>query len=79
LKLSLVALTALPALTSALGLVTPLGFVLGVIPAAMLAVVLSFDRGKLLAGARLEFLTETHFILAGVIGLIWSLATAGAV
>ena len=79
LKLSLVALTALPALTSALGLVSPLGFVLGVIPAAMLAVVLSFDRGKLLAGARLEFLTETHFILAGIISLIWSLANAGAV
>jgi len=30
-----------------------------------------------LAGARLEFLIESHFLLAGVIGLVWSLVTTG--
>jgi len=77
LKLALVALVVLPALTSALGLTTSLGFCLVVIPAAMLGTVLFFEQGKLLAGARLEFLTETHFILAGVIGLFWALVTTG--
>jgi 4-hydroxy-3-methylbut-2-enyl diphosphate reductase len=77
LKISLVALVALPPLASALGLVTPLGYFLMIIPAVMLAVVLSFERGKLLAGARLEFLTESHFIAAGALGLVWALATTG--
>jgi hypothetical protein len=37
----------------------------------------AFEGGKLMAGARLEFLTESHFILAGVIGLVWSIITPG--
>jgi 4-hydroxy-3-methylbut-2-enyl diphosphate reductase len=77
LKVSLVALVALLPLASVMGLANPLGFLLVVVPAAMLVVVLSFERGKLLPGARLEFWTESHFILAGVIGLVWSLMTTG--
>lgn len=77
LKLSLVLLIVLPALTSALNLSTSLGYFLVIIPAAMLIVITSFERGKLMAGARLEFLTESHFILAGVIGFVWAVITIG--
>jgi 4-hydroxy-3-methylbut-2-enyl diphosphate reductase len=77
LKLSLVILIALPALTSSLGLSTGLGYWLMVIPAAMLTVIVAHERGGLLPGARLEFLAESHFILAGVIGVAWSLITTG--
>lgn len=76
LKISLVILVALPMLASAAGLVTSLGYFLVVIPIALLAVISAYQRGKLLSGARLEFLTESHFILAGLIGLFWSLTTA---
>ena len=77
LKLSLVLLIVLPVLTSALGLSTSLGYFLVIIPTAMLMVITSFERGKLMAGARLEFLTESHFILAGVIGFVWAVITIG--
>jgi len=77
LKVSLVMLIVLPILTSAMGLSTNLGYFLVVIPLAMLAVITAFEGGKLMAGARLEFLTESHFILAGVIGLVWSIVTTG--
>jgi 4-hydroxy-3-methylbut-2-enyl diphosphate reductase len=77
LKVSLMLLVALPALSSALGLSTNLGYFLVVIPIAMITVITSFERGKLMAGARLEFLIESHFILAGLIGVVWSIITTG--
>lgn len=77
LKISLVMLIMLPVLTSAIGLSTRLGYFLVVIPVAMLTVITSHERGKLMAGARLEFLTESHFILAGLIGIAWSIITTG--
>jgi 4-hydroxy-3-methylbut-2-enyl diphosphate reductase len=77
LKLSLVMLVILPALASALGLATRLGYLLVIIPLALMAVIFAYERGKLLPGARLEFLTESHFILAGVIGVVWSIITTG--
>ena len=75
LKVSLVALVALPVLAGALGLTTALGYFLAVIPVGMMAVVTFHEKGKLLTGARIEFLTESHFLLAGAIGLVWSLVT----
>ena len=77
LKVSLVMLIALPALSSALGLTTALGYFLTVIPMGMMAVITFHEKGKLLAGARIEFLTESHFLLAGLIGLVWALITTG--
>mgnify|MGYP000206367971 FL=1 len=77
LKISLVLLVALPALTSAIGLSTGLGFFLVIIPMALLTVIVAHERGKILPGARLEFLTESHFILAGFIGVVWSLVVTG--
>jgi len=77
LKVSLVILIVLPVLTSAVGLTTNLGYFLVVIPIAMLTVITSYERRKLMAGARLEFVTESHFILAGAIGIVWSIITTG--
>jgi 4-hydroxybenzoate polyprenyltransferase len=77
LKVTLMMLIALPVLTSALGLTSPLGYFLGIIPIGMMIVIALHERGKLLAGLRLEFLTESHFLLAGLIGLGWSLITTG--
>ena len=77
LKISLVLLTILPILTSAMGLSTPLGYFLVVIPVALITVITSHEQDKLMAGARLEFLIESHFILAGFIGIIWSVMTTG--
>ena len=77
LKISLVILIVWPVLTGAVGLSTTLGYFLAVIPIAMLAVITLYERGKIMPGARLEFLTESHFILAGVIGVVWSIITTG--
>jgi (E)-4-hydroxy-3-methyl-but-2-enyl pyrophosphate reductase len=77
LKVSLVMLIALPVLASAIGLTTALGYFLAVIPIGMMAVVIFHEKGKLLAGARIEFLTESHFLLAGLIGVVWSIITTG--
>ncbi len=77
LKISLVLLVALPAITSAIGLSTGLGFFLVIIPMALLTVIVAHEQGKILPGARLEFLAESHFILAGFIGFLWSLIVTG--
>ena len=77
LKISLVLLTILPLVTSALHLSTGLGYLLIIIPMVMMVVITSYERGKLTAGTRLEFLVESHFILTGAISIIWSLVTTG--
>ncbi len=47
---------------------------LSLCPAVMFAVLLAFERGLLLPGVRLEFLVESHLVLAGVLALGWRLA-----
>jgi len=32
------------------------------------------EQGHILPGTRLEFLIESHFVLAGIITIIWSIA-----
>lgn len=46
---------------------------LALCPAAMLAVLLAFEKGLILPGVRLEFLVESHLVLAGALALIWGL------
>jgi 4-hydroxy-3-methylbut-2-enyl diphosphate reductase len=43
-------------------------------PAAMLAVIFAFEKGLMLPGVRLEFLVESHLVLAGVLALLWDAA-----
>lgn len=46
---------------------------LALCPAAMFAVLLAFEKGLMLPGVRLEFLVESHLVLAGVLALAWGL------
>jgi 4-hydroxy-3-methylbut-2-enyl diphosphate reductase len=43
-------------------------------PAVMLAVIFAFEKGLMLPGVRLEFLVESHLVLAGVLALLWDAA-----
>jgi 4-hydroxy-3-methylbut-2-enyl diphosphate reductase len=52
--------------------VPALGFVLTLCPVFILMVILAYRKGLLLPGIRLEFLVETHFILAGLLTFIWT-------
>jgi 4-hydroxy-3-methylbut-2-enyl diphosphate reductase len=60
-------------LSSALHLISSLGFALGLCPAFIFIVISAHERGYMLPGIRLEFLVESNFVMAGVIALIWSL------
>ncbi len=71
LKLNLLAMTALLLLTSISGLVPSLGYLLPLVPIGMLAVIRAHENGRIRTGARIELLMETHFILAGVLSIIW--------
>jgi hypothetical protein len=39
----------------------------------MFAILLGFEKGFILPGVRLEFLVESHLVLAGVLALLWGL------
>jgi len=53
------------------GIVPGLGLWLAVCPLFLLILVISHKKGYMQPGHRLEFLTETQFIIAGLITLIW--------
>ena len=54
-------------------LIPDLGFFLTLCPVFLFGIITFHRRGHMLPGLRLEFLTETQFILAGVITFIWAL------
>ena len=68
---AIVLIVMLP-LFSVYQLVSALGFVLTLCPIFILMVILAYRKGFLLPGIRLEFLVETHFILAGLLTFIWT-------
>ncbi|MFH1154358.1 MAG: 4-hydroxy-3-methylbut-2-enyl diphosphate reductase [Pseudomonadota bacterium] len=49
------------------GLVTWTGMALALLPLTMLYIIVSSQNGKILPGTRLEFVVESHFILAGLL------------
>ena len=65
-----VSLPVLSAFTS----VSAFAVTLVLCPAAMFAILLAFEKGLLLPGVRLEFLVESHLVLAGMLALGWGLA-----
>ena len=71
LKGMLIIIIVLLVLSSAFHIISSLGFILAICPVSMLLVFSAYERGYILPGIRLEFLVETHFILAGVITLLW--------
>jgi len=67
--------TAILVLASASGIFNHLGYALAVCPILMLFVLLANQKELMLPGIHLEFLIESHFILAGIITLVWSMLT----
>jgi (E)-4-hydroxy-3-methyl-but-2-enyl pyrophosphate reductase len=70
LKATLIFLFIMLQLSAALQIVSPLGYALAVCPVFLFIVLVRHEGGKMLPGVRLEFLVESHFVLAGVITLI---------
>ncbi len=68
-------IAGLPTATALMGL-PAIGYLLALSPAAMLAVLVAWERGAVLPGVRLEFLVESHILLAGGIALLWGWITA---
>lgn len=64
-------------LSSALKLISGLGFVLSICPVFLFLVITVYEKGRLLPGIRLEFMVESLFVLAGSITLLWSLFQTG--
>ncbi|MFO7555391.1 MAG: 4-hydroxy-3-methylbut-2-enyl diphosphate reductase [Desulfobacterales bacterium] len=60
-------------ISSALHIISSLGFALAICPVFVFIILSAHERGYMLPGIRLEFLVESNFVLAGVITLIWSL------
>jgi 4-hydroxy-3-methylbut-2-enyl diphosphate reductase len=71
LKGILVGCTVLSAAGAAIGLVSRIGFFLTLCPLAMLILVGTYEKGRMLPGMRLEFLVESLFIFSGVMTLLW--------
>ncbi len=72
LKIMLIVILVILLLSSAFQLISTLGFLLAICPVFMSIILSAYERGYMLPGIRLEFLVETHFVLAGIITIIWS-------
>jgi len=60
-------------LSSAFHLISSLGFAITICPIFLFVALAAHERSYMLPGFRLEFLVETHFVLAGIITFVWSL------
>ena len=72
LKQTLLALLAGMLLSTLLGLVGSVGYVLAAGPLFLAAVLLAYERDLMIPGVRLEFLLETHFLVAGAAAWLWT-------
>lgn len=72
LKSVLVMIIAILFLATGSGFTSALGFALTICPLSLFLVLLIYEKGLMMPGIRLEFLIETHFVLAGVITYLWS-------
>jgi 4-hydroxybenzoate polyprenyltransferase len=65
-------LIILPVGAGLLGWISSLAFPAAVFPASLLIILTAYESGRMLPSNRLEFLVETHFILAGLVTLMWA-------
>jgi len=72
LKYVLLSSTAVLLISSAFNLISKLGFVLFLCPLFLFFVLTKHEQGYMLPGTKLEFLVESHFVMAGIISLLWS-------
>jgi 4-hydroxy-3-methylbut-2-enyl diphosphate reductase len=75
LKWTLTALTLGMPLLAGSGAVTGLGFLMALCPLCLLAIIFAYERGLILPGIRLEFLVESHVVLAGLLAILWAFPT----
>ena len=73
LKWVLIVISAILPLSGVFGLTPKLGFALAICPIFLYMIIIAHERGDMLPGIRLEFLVETHFVLAGIITCLWFL------
>ncbi len=57
---------------SGAGVLSPLGYLMAICPLSMLTLLYAHEREGFSPGLRQCFLMESHFILAGLIALVWS-------
>lgn len=75
LKAILLGLFVILFLPAEFGLIPGLAYLLTLCPIFMLLLILAYEGGYVLAGSKLEFMMESHFVLAGVITLGWLIFT----
>jgi 4-hydroxybenzoate polyprenyltransferase len=71
LKLISAGLIALISLASMVQWVSPLGYLLGICPLSMLFFLFGYERAGFSPGLRQVLLMESHFILTGLIAVLW--------
>ncbi len=57
---------------AAFKIISGLGFALAICSIFLLFVLRTYERGVLIPSIRLEFLVESHFVLAGIMAILWS-------
>jgi 4-hydroxy-3-methylbut-2-enyl diphosphate reductase len=72
LKYILVLMIVFLILSSSFNLVSSLGYILFICPLFLFFVITVHEQDYMLSGTKLEFLVETHFVLAGLLALLWS-------
>lgn len=72
-KYLLLVSSAILILASLGGVFNTLGLILAICPILMLSVFLANEKDLMLPGIHLEFLVESHFVLAGVLAFGWTL------
>ncbi|MCG8472416.1 MAG: 4-hydroxy-3-methylbut-2-enyl diphosphate reductase [Desulfobacterales bacterium] len=73
LKNLLITLALMLPLSSLLGLISGLGYILWIYPAFLFGLMIAYQKRLILPGFQLEFLVESQLVLSGVIALFWSL------
>ncbi|MFO7666284.1 MAG: 4-hydroxy-3-methylbut-2-enyl diphosphate reductase [Desulfobacterales bacterium] len=71
LKYILVFMIAFLILSSSFNLVSKLGYIIFICPLFLFFMLTVYEQNYMLPGTKLEFLVETHFVLAGLIALLW--------
>jgi 4-hydroxy-3-methylbut-2-enyl diphosphate reductase len=71
LKYILLFMVAFLILSSSFAIISRIGYILFICPLFLFFVLTVYEQDYMLPGTRIEFLVETHFVLAGVIALLW--------
>ncbi len=75
LKVMLAAIMGILAGSTALGALTSLGYFLLVPLLTLLILLVAHERGHMVPGIRLEFVVDTHFLMGGLLTVLWTALT----